>query len=103
MLSLTLYFLGPVQPCKRFQRAEGALFVPKDLDFRDTMDLNSSKEACRKSGAILPSLTIRAQECAMKLQVRMKALFQMKSLPKIWFMEQADQGYRHVVCYNRKF
>ena len=103
MLSLTLYFLGPVQACKRFTRFGGAVFVPKDLDFRDTMGLNSAKEACRTAGAILPSLTVRAQECAMKLQVRMKALFQMKSLPKIWFMGQANQGYRHVVCYNRKF
>ena len=98
------YVVGPVQPCiRQYGRAYGTLFVPRDVDFRDTMDARSAQNACSKSEGYIPYTTTGALECAKKLQVRMKALFQMKSLPKVWFMDEGVQGVRHVVCFSRKF
>ena len=103
MFSFHSYFVGPVQPCKvQGSTAFGTLFVPKGVDFRDTMQLVSAEDACSKSEGLVPYSTRGAQECAKKLQVRMKALFQMESLPKVWFMGEGTQGVRHVVCFSRK-
>ena len=97
---LLFTFLGPVQPCPGY----GTLFVPHLVPFQQKFAFGIARQFCKYSWGAIPYNTPGYKECEEKLMVRMKSLFKMAELPKV-FTEPEDPaaGDRHVICFKRKF